>query len=169
MKGQNFRSPTEVVFLQQLAPSMSELQKQWNWPCQTRPTKNQKSASVKSGVGKIDPVFWWSYPSAWLGDRFSPIFYRRWTRGVYSLTLKQFWILVMLKHFWKIRFGKKPMRSLQPACHHLFIIFTSSYKKIFKKSSPFWLKISVRAKLSLKPTSAKYYFFCWSLRYFLKI
>jgi hypothetical protein len=27
----------------------------------------------------------------------------------------------------------------------------------------------VRAKLSLKPTSAKYYFFCWSLRYFLKI
>ena len=29
MKGQNFRSPTGVVFLQQLAPSMSELQKKW--------------------------------------------------------------------------------------------------------------------------------------------
>ena len=29
MKGQNFRSPTGVVFLQQLVPSMSELQKKW--------------------------------------------------------------------------------------------------------------------------------------------
>ena len=29
MKGQNFRCPTGVVFLQQLVPSMSELQKKW--------------------------------------------------------------------------------------------------------------------------------------------
>ena len=129
-------------------------------------SKKPSKAIVKSEVGKIHPVFWWSYHSAWLGNRFSPIFYRRWTRGVYSLTLKQFWILVMLKHFWKIRFGENASKVKNK--HKNFFKKFNEKKRNFKKSSPFWLKISVRAKLSPTSTSAKYYFLLLKFKIFLK-
>ena len=57
MKGQNFRSPTEVLFLQQLAPSMSELQKKWFKHSADHNRKIRSSSEVGLGLPKFTLFF----------------------------------------------------------------------------------------------------------------
>ena len=57
MKGQNFRCPTGVVFLQQLVPPMSELQKKWFKHSADYNRKNRNWAKVGLRLEKLTLFF----------------------------------------------------------------------------------------------------------------